>query len=70
LPKNFQILLVEDGDSDALLIERALRTAGIANPIYRARDERKRSPFSIWQQGELTRWQELIPSHSESSFSI
>jgi CheY-like chemotaxis protein len=38
LPKKFQILLVEDGDSDALLIERALRTAGIANPIYRARN--------------------------------
>jgi CheY-like chemotaxis protein len=31
-----QILLVDDSDSDAMLLERALRMAGIANPIQRA----------------------------------
>src|ERR1051325_2495468 len=35
LPANELILLVEDSDSDAALIERALRTAGVANPIQR-----------------------------------
>jgi len=31
-----QILLVDDLDSDAMLLERALRMAGVANPIQRA----------------------------------
>jgi CheY-like chemotaxis protein len=32
------ILLVEDTDSDAALIQRALKLAGIANPIHRISD--------------------------------
>jgi len=31
-----QILLIDDADSDAVLLERALRMAGVANPIQRA----------------------------------
>jgi CheY-like chemotaxis protein len=34
----YQILLVEDTETDAELLNRALRLAGVANPIHRARN--------------------------------
>jgi two-component system, response regulator len=38
MPNQRTILLVEDSPSDAVLIERALRKGGIANPVFQARD--------------------------------
>lgn len=34
----FTILLFEDDDNDAFLLQRALKKAGIENPVYRVRD--------------------------------
>ena len=38
MPEERLILLVEDSPSDSILIERALRKAGIQNPVFQAKD--------------------------------
>ena len=38
MDKNFTILLVEDDENDALLLQRALKKSGVANPVKWVRD--------------------------------
>ena len=38
MDKNYTILLVEDDENDALLLQRALKKSGVANPVKWVRD--------------------------------
>ena len=38
MDKNFTILLVEDDENDALLLQRALKKSGVSNPVTWVRD--------------------------------
>ena len=61
MDKNFIVLLVEDDENDALLLQRALKKSGITNPVKWLRDGMEAVQYLEGEGDYFDRKQYLFP---------